>query len=76
MDRGGVHRAAVSGKQQDSSICIAVVSVSGVGVIVLSEQTVVVAARPAGRVEFPGNNVNGDPVLDIPDHALHQPAGR
>ena len=37
MDRGGVHRAAVSGKQQDSSICIAVVSVSGVGVIVLSE---------------------------------------
>jgi len=27
-----------------------------------------VAARPAGRVEFPGNNVNDDPVLYILPH--------
>jgi len=45
-----------------SSICISVVSVSGVGIIVLSEQTVVVAEGigPAGQVELPGNNDNVD----------------
>jgi len=55
-----------------AAICIAVVSVSG-GVIVLSEQTVVVAGGVglAGRVHIPGTKMNGVAALDVFDHALH-----
>jgi len=58
--------AAISG-----SICIAVVVSVSVGVVVFSEQAVVVVEGVglAGRVELLSYNMNGDAALDVLDHA-------